>query len=82
MILASLCIGHLQPGRRHGTMERLSREQKTALRDIYQRKNWTPPKSYLKFRRSVRPTIGCDGAIVLPYCNMYLLIERNGHVHS
>ena len=82
MILASLCIGHLQPGRRHGTMERLSREQKTALRDIYQRKNWTPPKSYLKFRRSVRPTIGCDGAIVLPYCNMYLLIERNGYVHS
>ena len=63
-------------------MVRLSREQKTALRDIYQRKNWTPPDSYLTFRRSVRPTIGCDGAVVLPYCNMYLLIERDGHVHS
>jgi hypothetical protein len=63
-------------------MVRLSRKQKTALRDVYQRKNWTPPKSYLAFRRSVSPTIGCDGAIVLPYCNMYLLIERDGHVHS
>ena len=55
-------------------MVRLSREQKTALRDVYQRKNWTPPESYLAFRRSVSPTIGCDGSIVLPYCNMYLLI--------
>ena len=63
-------------------MVRLSREQKTALRDIYQRKNCTPPDSYLAFRRSVHPTIVCDGAVVLPYCIIYLLIERNGYVHS
>ena len=63
-------------------MARLSRKQKIALRDIYHRKNWTPPESYLEFRRSVSPTIGCDGAVVLPYFNMYLLIERDGYVHS
>ena len=64
-------------------MVRLSREQKTALRDVYQRKNWTPPASYLAFRSSVSPTIGCDGAIALPYVgNMWLLIEKDGYVHS
>ena len=63
-------------------MARLSRKKKIALRDISPRKNWTPPESYLEFRRSVSPTIGCDGAVVLPYCNMYLLIERDGYVHS
>jgi len=64
-------------------MVRLSRKQKTALRDVYQRKNWTPPDSYLAFRRSVSPIIGCpDGAVVLPYCNMWLVIERDGYVHS
>lgn len=63
-------------------MVRLSKEQKHSLRDVYQRTNWTPPKSYLEFRRSVSPTIGCDGAVALQFCNMWLVIERDGYVHS
>ena len=83
MILASICMVHRQFERRHITMERLSREQKQSLRDVYQRTNWTPPDSYLEFRRSVSPIFGCDGAVVLPYCgNMWLVIERDGYVHS
>jgi hypothetical protein len=34
------------------------------------------------FRRRVKPTIGCDGAIALPWAGMVLCIETNGHTHS
>lgn len=28
------------------------------------------------------PTVGCDGAVALPWCGMRLCIERNGYTHS
>lgn len=28
------------------------------------------------------PTVGCDGAVALPWCNMWLCIERDGYTHS
>lgn len=27
-------------------------------------------------------TIGCDGAITIPWCGMWLCIERDGYTHS
>lgn len=38
--------------------------------------------SYLDFRRSVQPTFGCDGAVTVYWCGMWLCIERDGYTHS
>lgn len=38
--------------------------------------------SYREFRKAVQPTFGMDGAIVLPWCGMWLAIERDGYTHS
>lgn len=38
--------------------------------------------TYLKFRRTVQPTIGCDGCIMVPFAGMWLGIERDGYTHS
>jgi len=38
--------------------------------------------TYRAFRQTAKPTYGMDGAIVLPWCNMWLAIERDGYTHS
>lgn len=38
--------------------------------------------SYRKLRRLAQPTIGCGGAIALPWCGMWLCIETDGTYHS
>jgi len=40
------------------------------------------PITYKQFRRSVQPTFGCDGAVTVQWCGMWLCIERNGYCHS
>jgi len=30
----------------------------------------------------VQATIGCDGAVTVPWCGMWLLVERDGYTHS
>jgi hypothetical protein len=40
------------------------------------------PKTYRQFRKTAMPTFGCDGAIVAPWCGMFLCIERDGYTHS
>jgi hypothetical protein len=40
------------------------------------------PLSYRYFRRRLNPTIGCDGAVTIQWCGMWLCIERDGYVHS
>lgn len=37
---------------------------------------------FRNFLLSVQPTFGCDGAVTVPWCNMWLLIERDGYTHS
>jgi hypothetical protein len=37
---------------------------------------------YREFRKLAQPTFGCDGAIAVPWCGMWLAIERDGYVHS
>lgn len=58
----------------------LTKEQITSLKRIYDRTKLD--MSYRKFRESVSGTIGCDGAVVVRWCNMWLCIERDGYTHS
>jgi hypothetical protein len=37
---------------------------------------------YKQVRLTIRPTFGCDGAVVLPYYSMFICIERDGYAHS
>lgn len=34
------------------------------------------------FVSEVRPTFGMDGAVIIPWFNMFLVIEKDGHCHS
>ena len=56
---------------------KLSREQRIALKKVYDRE-WNKPDSYLTFRRTVIPEI-CGDAVMVPFVNMWLYIELNGY---
>jgi hypothetical protein len=62
-------------------MFKLTRKQKEALKDVWNR-DWLKPSSYLAFRRTVEYTVFMDNAIVVPYCGMFLAIETDGYTHS
>ncbi len=38
--------------------------------------------TFIQFRRSVQPTFGMDGAVVVKWSSMWLAIESDGYVHS
>jgi hypothetical protein len=38
--------------------------------------------TFLSFRRTVQPTIGCDNAVVVYWQRMWLCIETDGYTHS
>ena len=42
----------------------------------------TPPPTYRQFRKTVQPTFGCDGAVAVQWCGMWLCIEKDGYCHS
>ena len=42
----------------------------------------TQTVTYLQFRKTVRGTFGLDGAVVVPWAGMFLLIETDGYTHS
>jgi len=58
----------------------LTRAQRGAVKRAWLRMNDKP--TYRTFRKSVQPTFGCDGAVVVPWCGMWLVIERDGYTHS
>lgn len=60
---------------------RLSKPQQRALLKAYRRQNY-PVGSFLKFRRNVHPMLCGQGAIVVPWCGMWLAIEPDGYTHS
>ena len=62
-------------------MLKLTRKQKEALKDVWNR-DWLKPSSYLAFRRTVQGTVFMDNAIVGTYCGMVLAIEADGYTHS
>ena len=59
-------------------MRVLTREQRTALKSVYDR-DWNKPETYLKFRRTVYYGWDC---IMVPFVNMHLGIEDDGYIHS
>jgi hypothetical protein len=75
-------------------MVRLTREQRVALYNVYQRVpldhfgrplkntlfNVHRGVSYYRFRHTVRP-VGGD-CVIVPWCGMWLGIEKDGHTHS
>jgi len=59
-----------------------TKEQRKALKRIYDRENHSPLfqlMSYKQFRKTVQPGMDC---IMVPYCGMWLGIERDGYTHS
>lgn len=55
-------------------------EQKTTL--FRKWKQDDQGMSWWHFFHAAQPTVGCDGALVVQWCNMYLCIERDGYCHS
>lgn len=58
----------------------LTKSQQQALLRVYNRTSLG--MTYLAFRRTVRGTFGLDGAVTVPWCGMWLLIEKDGYTHS
>jgi hypothetical protein len=64
-------------------MEKLTRQQVEALKSVYDRRHdfWEKPKTYLAFRRTAVNSI-TQGCVMVPWGNMILGIETDGHTHS
>jgi hypothetical protein len=57
-----------------------TKQQRQSLYKLWRRQpNWT---RYREFRSTVQPTIGCDGAVVVPWCGMWVCIETDGYTHT
>ena len=61
-------------------MARLTKSQRSALARVYRR--GPLGMSYLAFRRTVQPTFGMDGAVVVRWQGMWLAIEQDGYCHT
>ena len=53
-----------------------------AQRIAIKRKATQSGQDYLELRKAIGPTFGCDGAIVLHWCGMWLCIEQDGYCHT
>ncbi len=56
----------------------MTREQIDSIRRKAEQSKENPNELLYK----AQPTIGCDGAVALPWCGMWLCIERDGYTHS
>jgi len=61
-------------------MVRTTKEQRKAIKRVFDR--LPAEATYRDFRKLVQPTFGCDGAVALPWCGMWLLVEQDGYCHS
>jgi hypothetical protein len=61
-------------------MARLNKSQRSALARVYNR--GPLGISFLAFRRTVQPTFGMDGAVVVRWQGMWLCIEADGYCHT
>ena len=59
-------------------MVRTTKAQRLAIK----RKALQAGLPYRALRANAQGTIGCDGAIVVSWQNMFLCIERDGYCHS
>ena len=69
-------------------MVKTNRAQRVTIAKLTQRINMSlkeqalPRLTYKQIRQTIRPTFGCDGAVAMPYCGMFVCIERDGYPHS
>jgi hypothetical protein len=59
---------------------RITKNQQISLARKWHQSN--QGMSYLQFRRTIQPTFGSDGAIMVEWCGMFLGIEIDGYCHS
>lgn len=59
---------------------RLTRKQTETVFRLWAREGLR--QTYLQFRRGVRGTIGCDGAVAVPFAGMWVCVETDGYAHS
>ena len=59
---------------------RITRKQQETLRIKWEAA--PDGRTFLQFRRSVVPVLGCDPAIAVRWCGMYLCIEDDGYCHT
>lgn len=57
---------------------KITKAQQQAIARIANRMNI----NYREARRTVQPTFGMDGAVVMPFAGMWLAIETDGYTHS
>jgi hypothetical protein len=62
-------------------MVKTTKAQRAALKRVWEREQ-AGGSSYRRFRKLVQPTIGCDGAVAVPWNGMWLCIETDGYTHS
>ena len=54
---------------------------KEQVRAIYE-KSLQSDHAFLELLDKAEPTFGCDGAVAVPWCGMWLCIETDGYCHS
>ena len=59
---------------------RITRQQQETLRMKW--KQSPDGRTFIQFRRSVVPVLGCDPAIAVRWCSMWLCIEDDGYCHT
>lgn len=61
-------------------MTKTTKAQRAAIHRKWSQDN--QGKSYRAFRKEVFPTFGCDNAVTVQWCGMWLCIETDGYTHS
>lgn len=56
--------------------------QRTALFNVWKRVLESERVTWAAFAKRAQPTVGCDGALVVPFAGMWLAIEADGYTHS
>jgi hypothetical protein len=65
----------------HGdTLQHVTEPQYNKLVDKWRQAD--EGRTFTAFLESVQPTFGCDGAVAVRWCGMWLCIERDGYCHS
>jgi hypothetical protein len=64
----------------HPDLMLMSVAQVIALHNKWQETNQT--LSFREFMLGVKPTFGMDNAVTVPWCGMWLCVERDGYVHT
>lgn len=64
------------------TTIRLTTKQVRAIMKLWKRGSGTPSETFREYVNQAFSTIGCDGAVVVPFNFMWIAIEKDGYAHS